>query len=801
MLRNYLLLVYRDFKKQPGFYITNVFSLAIGIAACLMIVGYVRFHRSFDKQSPDYENVYRIQYSRWGENDDRVEFASASPTIGPTIKSQFPEAVSFARAYKTEGIFFYKDKFFKEEKVFRSESSIFDLLGIKVINGNKSDCLDDPSSVAISASTALRYFGDEDPVGKVISYNKKDNMMVKAVFEDLPENMHIKADIFTSLQAWIQREPQLFTDGWFYSGFFTYVRFLPGTDPEKINKGIANYIDHEFGKDLKEYKMGMSFKLQPLADIHLNSHYMHELEPNGNRSSVDLLAIVGWFILVIAWVNFFNLTTISSIRKQKEIAIRKTNGAKRSQLFSQLLVWSAAINFTAVCFALVFFELANPLFSRFTGIPVNAPVWYESWFYLMIAVAFVIGTLSAGIYSATGVYSASIVNVLKGNKNNSLRGTLMKKGLVTVQFAIGIALIAATAGVLLQYRYLSRQDLGFKLDNVIVVNAPMVGDSTLIMRYKTFVDKVDNITGVEGCAFSSVIPGQSNMFNRGGIYRSGTDEKDSKNYRVTETGSGFFRTYQIPFIVGEGFTGKPAVDQNRVVVNAYASSTLGFRSPEDAVGRQIIMEGKPFTVSGVVIDFHQRSAKEAIEPQIFRHPQRFQGKFSVNAGKRDPSEIIAETGKIYNEVFPGNPYNASMLNSYYNLQFEQEKQYSVVFVLFSLLVIFITILGLVGLAAYTAEQRKKEIGIRKTLGASESWLFLLVFKDYIILCLFAAIIALPVFHLEFTEWIAGFAVHINLQWWIYTLPVLTVLIISIVTVWIQSISIIKLNPVDNLKYE
>lgn len=801
MLRNYLLLVLRDFLKHPGFYITNVVSLAVGLAACLMIAGYVRFHRSFDTQSEFVNDTYRIQYSRWSENDDRVEFASASPTIGPAIKDLFPETVGYARAYKLEGVFFYKDKFFKEEKVFRSESMIFDLLGIPVIKGTAKGCLDDPSSVAISESTALKYFGDEDPIGKTLSMNKLVNLTVTAVFKDFPPNMHIKGDIFTSLQAWIKREPQMFTDGWFFSGFFTYVRFKPGTDPEKINKGIEEYMDKEFGKDLKEYKMGMSFKLQPLKDIHLTSHYMHELEPNGNKNSVDILSIVGWFILIIAWVNFFNLTTIAAIRKQREIAIRKTNGAGRFQLLSQLLVWSGSINLIAVITALGIFELANPLFSRFTGIPEDSEIWGSAWFYVSILVAFLIGTFSAGIYSTTGVYSAKIVSVLKGGKTSGHTGALMKKGLVALQFAIGIALIAATIGVYLQYEFVRKKDPGFTIDKVMIVNAPLVGDSTLLMRYKTFTDQVNNIPGVKGCSFSSVIPGQSNMFNRGGIYRYGTNEKDSKNYRVTEIGSGFFNTYEIDFITGEGLTGNPAIDKTRVIVNAYASSTLGFAKPEDAVGQKIIMENNPYIISGVVIDFNQRSAKEAIEPQIFRYAQRFQGKFSINAGKVNPGDLMKKVESIYTRVFPNNPYNASMLKDYYDLQFEQEKQYSLVFILFSLLVIFITILGLIGLAAYTAEQRKKEIGIRKTLGASTSWLFILVFKDYILLCLLAAVFALPVFHYRFTEWLAGYAMHLDPSWWLYILPVVLVLIISIITVWVQSGRIIRLNPVDNLKYE
>ncbi len=801
MLHNYLLLVLRDFKKHPGFYFTNVLSLAVGIAACLMISGYVKFHRSFDTMGSEYKDTYRIQYSRWGENADRVEFASASPTIGPAIKEIFPETVAYARAYKAEGVFFYGDKFFKEEKVFRSESAIFDVLAIPLVLGDKKNCLDDPSSVVISASTAAKYFGNENPVGKVLSLNKQTNLTVTGVFANLEANRHIKADIFTSLNAWIQREPQMFTTGWFYSGFFTYVKFREGTDPEKINEGIAGYINTEFGKDLREYNMGMSFRLQPIADIHLNSHYMHELEANGNKNAVNLLSIVGWFILVIAWVNFINLTTISAIRKQREIAIRKTIGASRRRLLSQLLVWSGSINLAAAIVAMVPFEMASPLFVRFTGIPLEAGIFSGGWFYITLAAAFVAGTLSAGIFAASGSWSTGITTILKGGKTGRSHGVVLKKTLVTLQFAIGIALLAATIGISLQYKYITGKNPGFNLNNILVVNAPVVGDSTLTMRYKTFIDQVSNLPGVQGCAFSSVIPGQSNMFNRGGIYRQGASDKDSRNYRVTETGAGFFETFNIPFMAGESFSGEPASDKTKVVINACAATHLGFSKPADAVGRTIIMEGRPFTVAGVVIDFHQRSAREAIEPQIFRHPQRFQGKFSLNTGKRDPAELMEQTGAIFTSIFPNNPYNASRLSDYYNLQFTQDKNYSIVFILFSLLVIFITILGLIGLSAYTAEQRKKEIGIRKTLGASESWLFFLVFKDYILLCLLAAAIALPLFHIKYTGWLAAFAFHQSPAWYLYTIPVLLVLAISVITVWIQSVAIIRLNPVENLKYE
>ncbi len=801
MFFNYLRLVLRDVKRIPGYYITNVSSLAMGLTACLLITGYVQFHRSFDKQSDKYADTYRIQYNRWGENDDLVQFASASPTIGPAIKANFPETQSFARAYKAEGVFYNNDRFFKEEKVFLSESSIFEILGIKILAGDSKHCLDDGASVVLSESTARKYFGSKEAVGQRLNMNKQRNLLVTAVFEDLPLNMHMKADMFLSLSNWMQRDPTVFTSGWFYSGFYTYVKFRTGTDADLINKGIADYIEKEFGKDLREYKMGMSFKLQPLADIHLNSHYMHELEANGDRNSVTLLSVVGWFVLIIAWVNFFNLTTIITLKKQREIAIRKTTGASRFDLTVQLLVWSACVNAAAVILSLGLFDLVQPVFQQLTGIPANAPVWKEPWFYQIIVVGFLAGTFSAILFSLTGVYSSKVFANLKGSRSSDRSGILLKKGLITLQFTIGIALFAATLGVFFQYYFVSSKNPGFDLDNILVINAPIVGDETLTSKYNVFVKEIQTMPEIKGCAFSSVIPGQSNMFNRGGIYRYGTSEKDSKNYRVTEAGAGFFDTYKIQFLSGEGFTGIDSVDAHRIVINACASSNLGFSNATDAIGNKVMLEGRPYLVSGVIIDFYQRSPKEAIEPQIFRLPQRHQGKFSVNLGNLRMEDVVKKAESKFEDLFPQNPFNAYMLKGYYAQQFDQERQYTVVFMLFSALVVFMIILGLIGLAAYAAEQRKKEIGIRKTLGASSSWLFYLFFKDYILLSVIAALIALPVFHYNYLEWLAGYAVQLSPHWWFYAIPVILLLFIATITVWVQSKRIIHLNPVENLKYE
>lgn len=794
-------LAFRFIFKRLGFASINIVGLALGISSCLFITSYVKHHKSFDKQAPFPERTYRVTYQRWTENGDRVEFASASPTIGPSIKQIIPEAESFGRAFKVGGVFAHNEHTYEEEMAFYGETNLIDILGFNLTQGQKMGCLDQPNQVVLSQKVAHKFFGDQNPIGQTLKWNGRTNLEVTGVYTDLPSNVHFKPDLFVSMATWIQRTPQLFEGGWYNSGFYTYVVLEEGTNPKMVDKKIEEFIEKEFGETLREYKTGLSFKLQPLLDIHLNSHFMHELELNSDKSSIILLQIIAWFILLVAWVNFFNLSTISSLKRIKEIGIRKVNGANRLQLTLQLLLESALINIIAILLAFTFFEIGYSVFANIAGLPTTSNYLTQEWFYTILGLAFVIGTISAGIYSISSIGADTLVASLKGIIVGTKNNIILKKSLVTFQFSIAIALLAGTIGVYRQFSYMQSQSLGFTLDNLLVVKVPMVGDSTLQSRFWVFEELANQLSSVGGVAYSSIIPGKPNMFNRGGIHRYGDDPNNGKNMRLTEIDANFVKVFGIQLIAGNGFTGNPTEDANNVMLNLKGAEWLNFKNAEEAIGSQIVLEGRPKTVVGILFDFNQLSPKEEIEPQIFRFPERYQGYFTVRLNSDPNSDLIEKVKSIYTSVFPGNPFDYFFLDQFYGDQYKHDKRFGMVFLLFSLLSVFVTVLGLMSLSAYSAEQRKREIGIRKVLGASPQSILQLLFRDYLLLWIIASSIAIPVVWHFLNEWLNGYAKRIDVSVSIFITPLLVVLAVSIVTVLSQSIKAANMNPVESIKQE
>jgi putative ABC transport system permease protein len=705
------------------------------------------------------------------------------------------------QAFRLEGIFSHEDRFFEETKAFYAETDLLSILGVNIIHGEKSGALDRPGTVILSQSAARKYFNDEPPIGKTMYYNNNVLLEVVGVFADIPANSHFKADIFVSLEAWKQQNPNLFQQGYIYSGFYNYIKLREGTDPRTVTQLTAEYVEREYGEALSSGQIEMGFQLFPLQDIHLHSHLMHELELNGNAASIGFLEIIAWFILIIAWVNFFNLSTITAIRRLREITIRKVNGASRLQLILQLLTESAIINLFAIFVALLLFESLSPIFFNFADLPRDIPVWNQQWVFGLLLFAFVVGTLSAGIYSVTGIPSSKLTELLKGIPMTFGGKRTMRKILLTIQFVIAIGLIAGTISIFRQYTLISKKSPGFRMENMVVVNAPLMTDSISLVKFATLKKELSQIPEISGASFSSVIPGKPNMYNRGGVYLYGEDHTSGKNFRVTETDENFLKVYGIRVLEGEDFTGMAGIDQQRIMLNAYGAQWIGFDTIKNAVGEKIVLENEVFTIAGIVDDFHQLSPREAIEPQIFKIPRRHRGYLTMALNTDDHTVAVEKIQQMYSSYFPANPFGYFLLKDYYSSQNLGEKRFGVVFLLFSVLVILITILGLMGLSAYTAEQKRKEIGIRKVLGANPLDIFRLLFKDYIYLWIIGALIALPTAYLLLEKWLDSYAVRIVPDYLFYILPLILVILVALTTVFMQSFKILKMNPVDNIRTE
>lgn len=803
MLKNYLITAFRNLTKNKIFSIINILGLSIGIAACLLISLYVNYEFGFDKHIKDVDNLYRVLYERETETGEKVQFASASPTVGPAIKDKFPEIEKYTRAYKLEGILTIDDLSFREENMFWAEPNFIEMFSYQIIYKSSDRLLSEPNTMVISDKMAYKYFGNENAIGKILKLDGNQAFKITGIFKSQPSNMHFKADFLLSYINWEnQLGDNVKTFGWVYSGFYTYIKLLPGTELKEINNKIELFINSELGEFMQQYKIKIKYQLQPVKDIHLTSHFMHELAPNGNKNSIIFLNIVAWFIILIAWINFVNLLTISSIKRSSEISLRKVLGGTNSQLIRQFLFESVLINSISLLLAFALIEAIFPFFSQLTDIPTNYSIWTKLWVWQNVGLIFLTGTFLAGSYPIWGVLTKRIVATLRNGFTGSKRAVFLRKILVIFQFFMAIVLIAGTMSVYKQLQYLKSKETGINKTDILIVNTPRVGGNDLLNQRKTFVEEIEKYHFVKNISFSSVIPGKLNMFNRGGIYKLGDDPTTGKNYRLTEVDHHFMDVYSNIFLGGRNFSEETASDALSVIVNLNALKLLGFESPTKSIGEKIVLEGQEATIIGVIENFHQESPRMDFEPQIFRLAKRFNGYFSIKLATTDNLKDVQSTlEKQYHTFFPGNPFEYFYLEDFYKQQYKSETQFGKVFGIFSLLALFITILGILSLSSFSAAQRKKEIGIRKVMGANIDQIIILLSKSYVSLLLISFILAIPVIYYALNKWLANFANRMELNIWIFIIPICLVSALSLVTVIYQSLKAANDNPVNSLRYE
>ena len=802
MFSNFLTTALRNLFSHKAFSIINIIGLAIGIAASLLILQYARYELSYDRSEPNSSRIYRLEQDRYNNGKLSTQWAAGAAGIGPVVKGAVPEVESFARLRSNGAIVSYKDREFREDKIFFTNDTFLTMFSYKALAGSAAGALKDIYTAVITASTARKYFGNEDPIGKTINMDRTEHFRVTAVAPDPPPNTHLKFDILLSWATMIKYAGPQVETAMNWDAFLTYILVRPGTDTALLEKKINSAVQAKFGAEMKTGNYDVVYHLQALPDIHLYSHYMFETEVNGDGKSVYFLLAIAIFIIVIAWINYINLATARSINRAKEVGVRKVLGSLRRQLVGQFLFESLLINGIAVVLAFLLIICCLPLFNFITGKELHFSLLKDPIFWLGLTALFVTGTFLSGLYPAFVLSSFRPILVLKGRLSKTGHGAFLRQSLVVIQFAASVILMVGTFAVYRQLHFMQHQDLGVEITNTLVIKGPGVLDSTYAGKLNSFKTEALRIPGVKQLAVSTEVPGSKVGWNAGGIRLVGSDPNKSDQYRIIGIDHDFMDAFGLKLLKGRNFY-PGLTDSLAVLFNEAAIKKMGFAKNEDALNKKIEFWGRQYTIVGVVSNHHQESLRQDYDAHIFRYIPDANSYYSLKltADRNNTPAIIQSIQQQWKSFFPGNPFEYFFLDEHFAEQYKADQQFGQTFGLFAGLAIFVSCLGLLGLAAFVTNQRTKEIGIRKIVGANLPSILLLLTRDFIRPVLISFLIAIPVTWYLLQKWLDNYAFRIAIGPWMFILPALLILVIALLTISTQTMKAASVNPANSLRTE
>jgi putative ABC transport system permease protein len=815
MLRSYLKIAWRNLRKHRVFTALNVGGLAVGMAAFLLLVQYVWFERSYDRQSLNAPHIWRVYTESYNNGTLDTRDANTHSAIGPTLKAQLPDVVDYARIYNARDLAVFRNQTpLLQERAYATDPGFLRMFPYRVIYGNAAHALDRPNTVVLTASTARRYFGDLNPVGRTLRmaggwFNGLQT--VTAVIEDAPATTHFK---FEMLLAYQTLYSQGHRDNWENYWDYTYLQFRPDLNGKPISSDkVQARLTALSNEHLKQSQLQL--KLQPLLDIHLHSDLTYEHEPNGSARMVYFLMLIAAIILAIAWVNYSNLTTARALTRAKEVGLRKTIGATRPQLVGQFLGEAFLMNALALVLAVLLVRLSGPAFDELTGRPLSSSDFVGSpAFVLTLAGLFVVSVLGSGLYPSLALSGYGPLWAFRLPVGRLTRGWGLRRVLVTGQLVCTVVLLVATFVVFRQLHFMQSHDLGLSIQQTLVVKAPLHDyreDSIYRSRYDVFRAEALQQPGIRHMAGSSVVPGDGINGIGGtsnGVFWKKNRATHSPTFYFVYVDEQFMDAFGVRRLAGDGFGKNPAQWRNQYVLNRAAQKALGFPSPEAAPGESLVFggsnqrEGADARVMGVVEDFHIESLKAPTRPTLYMcQPGSRLAYYSFKLNTTDVQGSVERLGALWKRLYPDSPFTYFFLDQKFNEQYRAERQFSRLFTLFTGLAILVACLGLFGLATFTAEQRTKEIGIRKVLGASALSLATLLSKDFLKLAGLAILIASPLAWWAMSRWLADFAYRVSLDWWVFVGAGLLATGIALLTVSFQSIRAALTNPVKSLRSE
>ena len=795
----------------------NLLGLTAGITCCLLIFEYVAYERSYDGFNPNADRIVRVQDEDYQNGRMVVPCASAMPALAPAMKRDFPEVESACRLVKNSMLVAneVRNVKFQEPAVFYGDASVLDIFDLSLVEGDAKTALSGPGKIVISTSEARKYFGSEDAIGKTLTVPRRGKtrpLQVTGVFADYPANSHIHLDLiisyptFSVVNGTYGQANDPVETSWGWTDFYTYVLLRKGTDIRRFSAKIPAFIDRYYNRlpeNLAD-KDSYVLSLVPLRDIHLNSHFTEELEPNGDGRSVTYLFWIAFFIIGIAWINYINLATARSLERAREVGVRKVLGALRGQLIRQFMGESLLLNGLALAAAIVVTLLLHSLFTRLTGRPLSGIFALPAAYWGYFAALFFSGTFLSGFYPALVLSRYRPVAVLKGLFKNAAGGHWLRKGLIVGQFAASIILIAGTMIIYRQVHYMQSQPLGANIDQTVVLQAPgRQVDSVYKEAYFAFRDELLRVKGIRSLTASSSVMGQEILWSTDWhVY--GGDDHHAINLFHLGVGDDFIHSYGLKLMAGRDFSKTYGTDRKSVILNQSAVRELGFTTPEAAIGHLLRggqSEMDSLRVVGVIEDYHHEGLQKAIQPLVLLYMRDRRAYYSVKIGALDPAGTIASIKTLWDRYFPADPFDYFFLDEFFARQYAENQRFGAVFGLFALLAIAIACFGLLGLSAFNVLQRTKEIGIRKVLGAPVQHLLVLLSRDFIVLVGIAVVIAVPVTWWAMDSWLQGFAYRTVLSWWIFAAAGGLAVLIASLTVGAQALKAAVANPIKSLRTE
>jgi putative ABC transport system permease protein len=805
MIKNYLTIAWRSLTKNKVFSFINIFGLAIGLTCCMLISAYIYQEVTYDTYPVNAKKIYRVGL-HLTENAGITDFALVDAAVGQGIKNNIPGVVASTRISGRGSVYVkYDDKLFKEEHFSIADSNFLAMFSLPLIQGDGRNALVDPNTVVITSQTAKKYFGSTSAIGKTLTLQGERDLKVTGVIDKVPDNSHFHFDAFISKSTYPSKR-----ETWSNISFYTYLQLNDAADPKKIEaqfpalvlKYAAPEIQNDMGVSLAEAQKSVNtfrFFLMPLADIHLHSATKFEMEPNGDIHYVYIFSALAVFILLLACINFMNLSTASSVKRAKEVGIRKVMGSLKSSLISQFLTESIVVTALSMVIGLMLVYFALPYFNNLAGKQFDMGLFISPKSIAIEVFLVLLVGIIAGIYPAFFLSSFKVLNVLKGNTSaGPAKRNFLRSGLVVFQFFISTSLIIATMVVYRQLNYMQNIKLGYDKEQVLVINdAYSLGNNIDAFKQQLLRDpRVANAT------VTGTVPGSANMDGTQIYAKEFNDKQEHKEihtniYHVEDS---YLATLGIKMAVGRNFSSAQPADSSAVVINEALVREIGWGNT-DPIGKTIVRSGqREFKVVGVVKDFHYTSAKQKIAPLMLL-PGRSNMLMAVKVHSADVSAFLTDIKKQWDGYRATAPFSYSFLDEQYAALYSAEQRTGKIFTSFAIVAIIIASLGLFGLAAFSIRQRVKEIGIRKVLGASSGTITGMLSAEFLKLVGIAIVVSVPVTWYAMHKWLQDFAYRIDISWWVFVLAGFIAILVAFVTVSFQSVRAALANPVKSLRSE